>query len=413
LLTNNELISYGRDALTGSVDDEPAQSTVREQHCTTTLDLKSPEEATNAYAQPYQYQQLRGADSTRLLRFLAGSNDADIRCTINEYDMTSETIPYVALSYVWGDATIQHPIYLDGKTVNITSNLREALAHLWKTFPHSSFWIDAMCIDQDNLEERMHQVGQMRAIYSNAAEVVVWLGPGHEELERLNSKIESHDVHCFSTGLGVLYRGCGYQMDSGIIAAMRHLIRQKYWSRVWIIQEVTTARKVKIMCGTVLLDWLRFTQFLYDFCFDHFFIPEELAFDQIDHQARSLPIIRLCGWTYGVTFLAYALHWSETSLATDRRDKVYAILGLVNAGNGQLLAADYTLSPCNVYCLALRAMWRDCKSRYFNCDMDLEVSIIPKVCLENALERDRVPADRKVYHPRRKSKISLLTFSRV
>ena len=342
----------------------------------------------------YRYRELRAAHSIRLLRFLRDSGDEDIRCTIKEYDVVSDSIPYIALSYVWGDATIRHPIFLDGKIAHVTSNLREALAHLGNAFPHSSFWIDAICIDQQNPQERMHQVGQMRIIYSNATEVVMWLGPGHEDIERLNSMIESHHDQC--RFLNDPVEGCGIVIDQGIVAAMQYLMQHPYWSRVWIIQEVVAAKNIRIMCGTTFLHWSHLTKFLLLISYRHFRFPYGVVFDQIQHHAHSFPMLRLRNWSQTSTDLAQALDWSASSLATDSRDKVYALLGLVNKGAGQLVSADYTCSSCNVYCFAIRAMAIDCDFDQRGFDFRSEVQRVKRSCLDKALQHEQASAVRRV-----------------
>lgn len=401
MFTNTEFSCYRRDTLTDSVDGKGRLKTKREGRSSTTPTLHKAQEATESRTRRYRYRELRGVHSIRLLRFLPGSNDRDIRCTVDEYDTDSESTAYVALSYVWGDATIRYPISIDGEIAYITSNLRQALAHLADAFSQRSFWIDAICIDQNNLQERMHQVAQMRTIYSNATEVIMWLGPGHEGIERLCSEIESHNIHCSFPGLA--YKNCRFQIDSGILAAVQHLIRQPYWSRVWIIQEVTTAKKIIPMCGNTLLNWPDFTHFLYNLGTSHFTMSKELAFDQLDYQVWSLPIHRLANWRYNFTRLAGALNRSALSFATDSRDKVYALHSLVNRGAGRFIPADYTLSPCNVFCLAIRAMMVDCNLGIARCVWCREVGRLPKACLDNALQRDRPSADEKVRQSLRQS----------
>ena len=316
--------------------DRQRHSFDRQRHSFDRIDrIRQIQEATNAPTRTYRYGQLSGVNSIRLLRFLPDSGDEDIRCTIKEYDVKSESIPYIALSYVWGDATIRHPISLDGRVAHVTANLREALTHLRNAFPHSDFWIDAICIDQDNPKERIHQVGQMRTIYSNAAQVVMWLGPGNRDIEKLSLLIESHWDHCLCPNN--LKNDCWTIIGSSIVAAVVHLVQNPYWRRVWIIQEVTAAKKPTIMCGTTSLEWPRLGRFLERLRSNHFDHPMGMELYYLDNM---LPMIRLYNWNHSVTRLAAALYWSSTSFATDDRDKVYVILGLVNKGAGRLLSAD-------------------------------------------------------------------------
>ncbi|KAF2809226.1 heterokaryon incompatibility, partial [Mytilinidion resinicola] len=81
-----------------------------------------------------------------------------------------------ALSYVWGPPTSSHHILLNDHSVPITKNLHTVLLRL-RSDELRILWIDQLCIDQSNLEERSSQVRLMGKIYESAKEVVMWLGP--------------------------------------------------------------------------------------------------------------------------------------------------------------------------------------------------------------------------------------------
>ena len=85
---------------------------------------------------------------------------------------------YVALSYVWGDPNDKTSINLDGRPKQVTRNLEGALRQLRDSLqPLHALWVDAICINQDNQEEKSEQVRHMRFIYSRAEYVICWLGP--------------------------------------------------------------------------------------------------------------------------------------------------------------------------------------------------------------------------------------------
>ncbi|OCL04187.1 hypothetical protein AOQ84DRAFT_276132, partial [Glonium stellatum] len=87
---------------------------------------------------------------------------------------------YEALSYVWGgDRTV--PIYCNDREILATPNLVSALSSLRQKMPKyprfcRTLWVDAICIDQDNLVERGHQVQLVKDIYWHARRVLIWLG---------------------------------------------------------------------------------------------------------------------------------------------------------------------------------------------------------------------------------------------
>ncbi|KAF2008541.1 hypothetical protein BU24DRAFT_322258, partial [Aaosphaeria arxii CBS 175.79] len=98
---------------------------------------------------------------------------------------------YIALSYTWGDPKVTVPVLCDGKIINITGNLKEALWQLRenrkgiarRSYPkkhpshHLYYWIDAVCINQSDEVEKSCQVGLMAGIYRRAYKTIVWLGP--------------------------------------------------------------------------------------------------------------------------------------------------------------------------------------------------------------------------------------------
>src|SRR6266536_3659309 len=121
--------------------------------------------------------------AVRLLRLLRGDPTDDIQCDLFEgwLNQLEGGIPYEALSYTWGSTEKAAKITVNGSTMHITSNLYVALQHLRFRDEDRILWIDAICINQDNKQERGHQVQQMSYIYKEAEQVIVWLGQGTEE----------------------------------------------------------------------------------------------------------------------------------------------------------------------------------------------------------------------------------------
>lgn len=107
-------------------------------------------------------------------------HDTALRCA-TRICLSSTTVLYNAISYTWGNPLACRPIVVDGHPRLIADNLHQFLQQA-SNIPgrlHSWLWIDALCIDQTNAAERMHQVGLMAQIFGRADEVVVWLGPHH------------------------------------------------------------------------------------------------------------------------------------------------------------------------------------------------------------------------------------------
>ncbi|KAH7069922.1 heterokaryon incompatibility protein-domain-containing protein, partial [Paraphoma chrysanthemicola] len=140
---------------------------------------------------------------------------------------------YTCLSYVWGSDAGIHSIMINGDRFEVHENLYAFLRMLArKRRPCAkSLWIDALCIDQTSIRERNHQVQQMGQIYSQAKEVVVWLG----EDEGIA------DLFRFAATLTPFNRRSDAQNLSQYIDAIHDLFDHVYWSRAWITQELALA----------------------------------------------------------------------------------------------------------------------------------------------------------------------------
>jgi hypothetical protein len=119
-------------------------------------------------------------DNIRLLRLLPNEDEAaPVQCELRNYSLQKlgpRTHLYEALSYVWGDTGETIPIWVDNNQFPVTANLHAALLRLRDHSFERIIWIDAICINQKNLQEQGHQVQLMAKIYSNAHRVIVWLG---------------------------------------------------------------------------------------------------------------------------------------------------------------------------------------------------------------------------------------------
>jgi hypothetical protein len=110
----------------------------------------------------------------RVLAILPGSNDDVVKCNLIK---SFEGIEYEALSYRAGDPADTKEILVDGHPFNAFATLFGALVRL--RYPNESriVWIDQICINQNDVKERNHQVQKMKDVYSDAQRVIAWLGP--------------------------------------------------------------------------------------------------------------------------------------------------------------------------------------------------------------------------------------------
>lgn len=133
----------------------------------------------------YRYSQLdEGANEIRLLTLLPGKFRSFILVAIHEVRLTREEIPtYEALYYAWVSRAKQSDVRVGchQDRLAVTQNLASALRHLRHLEGSRILWVDAICIDQQNLKERSNQVQRMGDVYTLANRVVVWLGPKRDD----------------------------------------------------------------------------------------------------------------------------------------------------------------------------------------------------------------------------------------
>ncbi|KAE9365706.1 hypothetical protein N431DRAFT_287711, partial [Stipitochalara longipes BDJ] len=93
---------------------------------------------------------------------------------------------YMALSYTWGSNEKTGTTLVNGKSFSVTKNLGHALGSVFPLLEeHDMYlWVDAICINQEDLDEKAIQIGLMKLIYDNASEVVAWLGPESKHSEK-------------------------------------------------------------------------------------------------------------------------------------------------------------------------------------------------------------------------------------
>ena len=126
---------------------------------------------------PFQYAAI-APNQIRLLGLYPGRTHDPLMGRITVINFPNLTLSeWEALSYTWGNsADLPQSIIINGRKKQITANLASALQHLRRPREPMLLWIDSICINQDNNEEKGHQIRLMRFIYEKATCVIVWLG---------------------------------------------------------------------------------------------------------------------------------------------------------------------------------------------------------------------------------------------
>ncbi|KAF2629377.1 hypothetical protein BU25DRAFT_389536 [Macroventuria anomochaeta] len=125
----------------------------------------------------------------RLLDLLPGVGDEAIRCATRVVSLDRHP-DYETMSYVWGDRREEKDIEVSGNPVPITENLYAGLLRLRYSTKKRTLWIDQICINQWDLEEKAAQVALMRDIYRKCTRCVTWMG----DLERDGYEVQIRDA---------------------------------------------------------------------------------------------------------------------------------------------------------------------------------------------------------------------------
>jgi hypothetical protein len=355
----------------------------------------------------------------RLVRLLPGTWTDPIQCELFEED--HGTTKYEALSYVWGSQNVTRPIFLNRKEFRVTFNLEGALRHLREQFKDDDkrkvFWIDALCINQKDTEERTTQVQLMGDIYKMCAQVVVYLGDrldGRHRPERPSIAIRCNryemipDNMCDGDAdLDIIkifsllqdlaqdkhlivipaFRSQHYPSEphtnvksrpnyderSRLFESLRRMMQPPFtpwWSRVWVIQEVTVAPKVLLMYGTYSAPWKMVYGAALNYMSHSSFccsgVVAQLPLDQTnvlaDFCSRILGIAesRFRSGERPAEYPSTRVNTPQSLLdllrkfrdrrASDPRDKVYALLSLAPVSRkSPPMIPDYSLSEVEVF----------------------------------------------------------------
>ena len=180
---------------------------------------------------------------------------------------------YKALSYVWGDINSKESLVLNGATCLITKNLDIALRHLQHEDSPEPLWVDSLCINQEDNDEKSEQVQRMKSIYESASEVIVWLGPSANNSDLVMDFLAELGKQACELGLpeqipqgGIswpespaderlqaLRRTFNQFMKRAgpmtLIDAYSAFVQRDWWKRVWVAQELAVAKKPIFLLG--------------------------------------------------------------------------------------------------------------------------------------------------------------------
>ncbi|KAI1034595.1 hypothetical protein LB504_004597 [Fusarium proliferatum] len=310
----------------------------------------------------YQYRPIEDA-SIRLVRILP-ERKTMIKCEIIHVSL-EQPPPYKAISYTWGDTGDTRKIEIEGCLIPIAVSLHGALQALRKKQSSVLVWADALCINQKDRDERSQQVQLMPFIYSNADSVAIWLGPEENDSTRAASFLDAIATTGEPFGSSNISKLLAAGAENGDLLAVVSLFGREYWRRLWVVQEVFNAKRIMVHCGSTRLEWKKyqsasvlFSQRRGELIFNNkdqlkrrlATSPDQFSYVQtlIYQGPASLPDLKF-HMSDAEEALLQVLRTCRRKLASDPRDKLYGILGVLPASIREEFRADYNLSVKDVY----------------------------------------------------------------
>ncbi len=265
--------------------------------------------------------------------------------------------PFSALSYVWGKPVHNHHVTVDEVQMAVTDNLHLALHHLHGSRAEENWWIDALCIDQANLDERGSQVQMMSDIFGSAAITVahidfsVFKPKPQVSMSLLTTMAKLRGKREALEWLTKVRRDPDFDERW---TELYLLFENAYWRRVWILQELIVSRNLEFFNPDgPCLDSTTFAQALQIF---EDITPLKLKLGlQISHQIRPIYEdlkFRAMYWenrTPQPQGLRQMIMNSLRLQATDPRDHLFALLSFTEDGPEVIGRAAYESAPSHIF----------------------------------------------------------------
>ncbi|KAH8726121.1 heterokaryon incompatibility protein-domain-containing protein, partial [Phaeosphaeriaceae sp. PMI808] len=113
----------------------------------------------------------------RLLGYSATSNSNEVRFHLSENSLENIRGKFIAISYCWGGEKPTEYLPISSRAyLKVARTVYSILRHVAGVASGLPVWVDAICINQTDLEEKSAQVSMMGNIYAAAKCVLVWLG---------------------------------------------------------------------------------------------------------------------------------------------------------------------------------------------------------------------------------------------
>ncbi|KAF4627513.1 hypothetical protein G7Y89_g10645 [Cudoniella acicularis] len=297
----------------------------------------------------YAYRRLdQNGGTIRLLRVTRCRKDFNnreqFRLDLVEVPLNNPGFKYLAVSYTWGIGTMAAKSIPVQCGENQRLDVSPTVFCIFKTVLQPGrtlhLWIDALCIDQNNNEEKRRQVGLMRKVYKNAFQVLICLGQPTQESNRAMDAVYP---------LYKIYQNSRNNKTLALSPALLHLpslgelFCHRYFSRIWTIQEIASASSdITILLGDRAVRYQHLIHLLYNVAF----FGHESHIRGFDSQVAGKGFfmrppegfrnsISTAEMKTSLLESVPRLSFSEIMMAnchfksSDPRDKIYALLGFI------------------------------------------------------------------------------------
>jgi hypothetical protein len=309
-----------------------------------------------------------------------------LECSISEINLKDGG--YQALSYEWGDPEQPFRILVRGTKhkalgyIPLTKNIFDALRDLrdCSDIESKRFWIDQICINQEDEEEKGHQVELMASVYRDASRVITYLGPQSRNVEREQGALElleritvlfrPHFIEIARTipnlaitnpRLAPLVINKGdtrLDLDNPYWIDLLHIVYSGWTHRLWMVQENILCQNTLMLRGQCLLNWISVGSIPVLFSIN--LLPKNLLgavwpslglnidSDSMNHAITHPWRLRMDNdhdglktLTANSLTLGYNIFLFSTFQCKDPRDRVYAMLGISEDSEELGIVPDY------------------------------------------------------------------------
>ena len=304
----------------------------------------------------------------RLLNILPRADfRAPICCEIRNVSLSpgDPALDFTAVSYAWGaENSPEYDILIDGKSYSVRKNLYDFFCQHGAS-GISNLWVDSICINQRDTREKNHQVKLMKDIFSQAAKVLVWLGPSNRHIDdffnmlhRLHAR-EARSLSGHPATVDEVSQAWStiWNRDAAILAATKDLCRRAYWTRAWVVQEILLARDIELLCGVGRLSWAAWIYHVNNIAGS--MLQSRLLAGRLEDPfqfLRDSSMMLICDqWIAGRrenkprNLTSLVLHFAGQQCLR-KHDKVYSLIGL--ASDADHFPVNYEM-PIEGLCLAL------------------------------------------------------------